>query len=75
MSAFTHVYFQVSKSMLNLRLSHPYMPPTSVQFQQTQTSQSGVTNLPQKAVVAKRLLSRGGAHLAQIPWQAGYDTP
>lgn len=31
--------------------------------------------LPQKAVVAKRLLSRGGAHLAQIPWQAGYDTP
>lgn len=31
--------------------------------------------LPQKAVVANRLLSRGGAHLAQIPWQAGYDTP
>lgn len=27
--------------------------------------------LPQKAVVANRLLSRGGAHLAQMPWQAG----
>lgn len=30
---------------------------------------------PQNAVVANRLLSKGGAHLAQIPWQAGYDTP
>lgn len=30
---------------------------------------------PQKAVVAKRLLSRGGAHFAQMPWQAGYETP
>lgn len=32
-------------------------------------------SLPQNAVVANRLLSSGGAHLAQIPWQAGYDTP
>jgi hypothetical protein len=30
---------------------------------------------PQKAVVAKRLRSNGGAHLLQIPWQAGYVTP
>lgn len=30
---------------------------------------------PQNAVVANRLLSRGGAHFAQIPWHAGYDTP
>lgn len=30
---------------------------------------------PQKAVVAKRLRSKGGAHLLQMPWQAGYVTP
>lgn len=30
---------------------------------------------PQKAVVARRLRSKGGAHLLQIPWQAGYVTP
>lgn len=27
--------------------------------------------LPQKEVVASLLLSRGGAHLLHIPWQAG----
>lgn len=27
--------------------------------------------LPQKEVVANLLLSNGGAHLLQIPWQAG----
>lgn len=26
---------------------------------------------PQNDVVANRLLSNGGAHLAHIPWQAG----
>lgn len=26
---------------------------------------------PQNDVVANRLLSKGGAHLAHIPWQAG----
>lgn len=30
---------------------------------------------PQKAVVARRLRSKGGAHLLQIPWHAGYVTP
>lgn len=41
----------------------------------TSERQAMILNSPQKAVVAKRLLSRGGAHLAQIPWQAGYETP
>lgn len=27
--------------------------------------------IPQKEMVARRLLSSGGAHLLQIPWQAG----
>lgn len=31
--------------------------------------------LPQKEVVANLLLSNGGAHLLQIPWQAGQVTP
>lgn len=29
------------------------------------------TDVPQKDRVARRLLSSGGAHLLQIPWQAG----
>lgn len=32
-------------------------------------------NLPQKARVAKRLLSIGGAQCRHIPWHAGYVTP
>lgn len=32
-------------------------------------------SVPQKEMVARRLLSNGGAHLLQIPWQAGYVTP
>jgi hypothetical protein len=31
--------------------------------------------VPQKASVAKRDRSRGGAHILQIPWQDGYVTP
>lgn len=30
-----------------------------------------VNAVPQKEMVARRLLSSGGAHLLQIPWQAG----
>lgn len=45
-----------------------------VEVKQTDASVE-LMDAPQKAVVANRLLSRGGAHFAQIPWQAGYETP
>ena len=31
--------------------------------------------LPENAIVARRDLSRGGAHLAQMAWIHGYVTP
>lgn len=49
-----------------IMFKRPFMESTYVIQQQY---------LPQNDMVARRLRSKGGAHLLQIPWQAGYVTP
>lgn len=49
---------------------NPLLPQTPSSFRPTNLNPSTFLS-PQKAVVARRLRSKGGAHLLQIPWQAG----